>query len=169
MIVNSDKFILDIQQRLQELFILTADEKRRLYFSHGEILLSSVAMQFKSMGTRYLGHEWAPLAESTKKSYPSGKDTKNYSLEPTLNRSGSSGLFGSIRVNLTPDGPFLTATKTGRNGENIAEYLQFGTRHMSPRPFLPMPPFQRSLLPDDIERIRNVTIKAYELKVKKLR
>ena len=169
MIVHSNKFISDIQKRLQNLLILTPEEKRQLYLAQGEILQSSVAMQFKTQGSRFLGHRWAPLAESTKKSYASGKDTKNYTLEPTLFRTGSSGLFGSIRVNLTQNGPFITATKTGKNGENIAAFLQFGTRHMSPRPFLPMPPFQRSLIPDDIQRIRNVTIKAYENKIRELR
>ncbi|MFA7327119.1 MAG: phage virion morphogenesis protein [Candidatus Kapaibacterium sp.] len=158
MIIHSDKFITDIQKRLQDLLVLTPDEKRQLYLAQGEILQSSIARQFQTLGNRYLGHTWAPLAESTKKAYK----RKRYDLKPTLNRTGSSGLFGSIQTTVDNDGP-----KLGSNKE-YAKWVMLGTRHMSPRPFLPMPPFARTLIPDDIQRIRNITIKAYENKIRRL-
>lgn len=159
MIVHSDKFISDIQKRLQDLLVFTPEEKRKLYLAQGEILQSSVARQFQTQGARFLGHKWAPLAESTKRAYKK----KGYTLHPTLNRTGGSGLFGSIQTSVGSDGPMIGTNK------DYAQYLMFGTRHMSPRPFLPMAPFQRTLLPDDIQRIRNITVKMFELKVKTLK
>lgn len=159
MIVHSDKFLSDIQKRLSDLLILSPQEKRQLYLAQAEVLEGSISKQFKSIGSRFLGHAWAPLAESTERAYK----RKGYSLKPTLNRTGGSGLFGSIQTTIGNDGPIVGSNK------EYATYLQFGTRHMSPRPFLPMPPFQRRLLEDDIERIRNATIQLYNLKVKKLK
>ena len=156
MIFHSDKFIADIQKRIPDILVLTPQDKRRLYLAQGEIMMSSVQRQFGSIGRRFLNHAWSPLAKSTKRAYKK----RGYNPKPTLRRTGT--LFNSLQITLTAEGPVL-----GTNVE-YAEYLQFGTRNMSPRPFLPMRPFQKSLLPQDIEAIRNITIKAYELKVKNL-
>lgn len=157
MIIQSDKFLSDIQKRLTDLLVFTPDEKRQLYIAQGEVLLGSVLRQFIAQGGRYLSHKWAPLAKSTKKAYK----RRGYSSKPTLDRTGR--LKSATQLRVDSKGPEVT------NNVEYAEYLQFGTRYMSPRPFLPMPPFQRNLLEEDIERIRNVTIKAFELKTQRLR
>jgi phage gpG-like protein len=154
--VDAGKFAKDIQKRLTDILVMTPSEKKELYNAQGEVMLGSLKRQFQTQGRYYLSGRWAPLTDSTKASYKK----KGYKLQPTLRRTGR--LFNSFFHSVGTDGPQL-----GTNVE-YAEYLQFGTRHMSPRPFFPMPPFARQLSNEDIEKIRNVTILAYQKKISRI-
>ena len=143
--IYAEEFHREAQNVLNNKINIKESTKRRIFKAAGEILQSSILRQFRAKGARFLGHKWAPLAESTKRQY----DAKGRSLEPTLNRS-KAGLRDSIQTTIDSDGVTVSSNK------EYAKYLQFGTRHMSPRPFLPMQPALKTLLPQDIKRIQDL-------------
>lgn len=149
--IYAEEFYRKAQNVINKKINIKESTKRKVYLAAGEIMQNSILRQFRTKGARFLGHKWAPLAESTKRQYEK-KSGGKYSLEPTLNRSGG-GLRDSIQTTIDSDSVTVSSNK------EYAKYLQFGTRHMSPRPFLPMKPFLKQLLPQDLKRISDVASK----------
>lgn len=118
-----DNEILKMEQDIRRLF--NSVDMKKFYNDVGEILLNAIMQQFETEGKYFTGKEWEELASSTimqrarKGKWPGNK----------LRVTGD--LFGSFYSDATASGVTIS------NNVPYAKFLQYGTKFMPDRPFMP--------------------------------